>query len=197
MLSNKQKGFSLVEMVVVLAIFSIITGVVIANIPKLRNKTSIDLVAQSMALHIRGAQVYGIGTRQINRSGVGETPKSFGIHFDHSKPKQFLLFADTTANKEYDGNFDCAGQNNDECVEIYNLKNISLESILDDEKSLINEPIDIVYTRPSSEANFCKSGNCGNSYSHIAIELVNIDGDSRLIEVWRNGQIAVKKPNDE
>lgn len=55
---NLSDGFSLLEMIVVIAIFLIITAVVIVDIPNFRGKSTLDLTVGEVATYIRGAQVY-------------------------------------------------------------------------------------------------------------------------------------------
>ncbi|HNZ55584.1 MAG TPA: type II secretion system protein [Candidatus Paceibacterota bacterium] len=60
MFSKKsQQGFSLLELMVVIAIFLIITAVVMADIPGIGRKGALDLTAQEVAGCVRAAQVYG------------------------------------------------------------------------------------------------------------------------------------------
>ena len=59
---NWRAGFSLIEMLVVVSIFTIVTAVVLANLPSFRDKSSLDLVAQEIAIQIRGAQTYAMST---------------------------------------------------------------------------------------------------------------------------------------
>ncbi|KKS77556.1 MAG: hypothetical protein UV64_C0006G0011 [Parcubacteria group bacterium GW2011_GWC1_43_11b] len=66
-------GFTLFEMIVVIAIFTIVTGIVLANLPGFRSKTSLDLMAQEVALQIRGAQLYAMNTLVGNTGGSADT----------------------------------------------------------------------------------------------------------------------------
>ena len=54
---KKTAGFTLIEMIVVIAIFGIVTTIILANLPTFRDRSSLDLVAQEVAINIRGAQV--------------------------------------------------------------------------------------------------------------------------------------------
>src|SRR3989338_9771847 len=77
--STTRRGFSLIEMMVVLTIFGIMTAVVLANLPAFRDKTALDLIAQEIATTIRQAQVYGIGTRS---AGSSSNFSAYGIYFN-------------------------------------------------------------------------------------------------------------------
>ena len=60
---SAKAGFTMVEMLVVIAIFGIVTTILLFNLPTFRNQASLDLVAQEVAITIRGAQVFGGGGR--------------------------------------------------------------------------------------------------------------------------------------
>ncbi|OJI08261.1 MAG: hypothetical protein COX02_01870 [Candidatus Vogelbacteria bacterium CG22_combo_CG10-13_8_21_14_all_37_9] len=70
---NWRAGFSLIEMLVVVSIFTIVTAVVLANLPSFRDKSSLDLVAQEIAIQIRGAQTYAMSTLYDTNPNALET----------------------------------------------------------------------------------------------------------------------------
>ncbi|HDQ16662.1 MAG TPA: type II secretion system protein, partial [Candidatus Vogelbacteria bacterium] len=61
LLKFKKRGFTLIEMLVAVAIFFIVTGAILINIPQFRNRVNIDLIAGEVSLYIRSAQVYAMG----------------------------------------------------------------------------------------------------------------------------------------
>ena len=203
---NKKAGFTLIEMVVVLAIFGIITAILVPNIPQLRDKTSVDLVAQSVALHIRGAQVYGIGTRVDSGVSGGVNFRS-GIHFAADRPNSsFLLFASNTSDPYTGTAGNC--EISDGCIESYSLRKVEIVDICyyddsdDDSGSSTCQPIgdseavDVTYLRPSSEASFCihSGGSCQSNVSRISVTLqssVRVE-EEKVITIWKNGQISVE-----
>jgi hypothetical protein len=78
------------ELVVVVAIIVTVSGVILANLPAFRSKISLDLIAEEVAITIRQAQVYGIGTREFGERNF----PSHGIYFNQATPERFVLFAD-------------------------------------------------------------------------------------------------------
>ena len=192
-------GFTLIEMLVVISIFTIMTGVVLANLPNFRERTALQLVAQKMSLTIREAQVYGVG---VKSSGVNVFP-SHGIIFGPvaSNKKSYVLFADDyppgppIGNNKYDsGNnelvtkYDLTGT-----VEIQHLDTClsSLSCVSQDSAGL-----NIVFDRPKTEANFTDSSGVvipSTSYVNITVASSR-SGETRIIQVWNTGQISVKTP---
>lgn len=82
-INNSSRGFSLLELMVVIAIFAIMTGILVADLPNFREKSSLDLTVSEVATYIRGAQVYG--SAQV---GAGAGPVSYEIKID----KNFSTF---------------------------------------------------------------------------------------------------------
>jgi prepilin-type N-terminal cleavage/methylation domain-containing protein len=134
------KGMTLVELLVVLSIFAIISMTVAFNYGNYKSTTSTNVLAQNVALSIREAQGYAMGVKSAYVDGSNIFP-GYGVHFNPSasglisgSSKSFILFADippddvTPANLEYDfpqGNGEdesrCDGSvlgNNNECISV-------------------------------------------------------------------------------
>lgn len=92
---------------VVVAIFLIIMGVILVNLPNLREQKVLDLVAQEVVTTVRQVQIYGVSSKKFNTAYP-----AYGVHFDQAVPNQFKTFADTNENKTYNG----SGEN----LETYN-----------------------------------------------------------------------------
>lgn len=188
---NSKDGFSLVEMLVVISIFLIITGIIMANLPRFRNRASLDLVSQDIALTIRQAQVFGLGSRQFS-----DEFRAFGVHFDDptnpDNRKSFILFGDKSNNFKYDGD-DCKGEST-ECIEKYRVEG-GLE-IIDTcysagggDTAIPDNNLDIVFKRPNPEPII--EGVPG-SYERVKIILqATRSGETRSINVWSTGQMSV------
>ena len=191
------RGFTLVEMIVVISIFTIMTGVVLANLPQFRERTALQLVAQKMAITIREAQVYGVGVKSF-----GTEFPSHGIYFyptigASNNLKSYVLFADdpsSSNNNKYDPpnekvtQYDLTGT-----VEIQTIETCSSSSSCTPQAGGMN----IVFDRPKTEANFTdpSSGAPISSASYANIIIVsNRSLETRTIQVWNTGQISVKSP---
>ena len=82
----------MIEMLVVLAIISIITLVVITSQSAFNRTLLLANAAYDVALTMRSAQSYGVGSRV----GAGISRAGYGLSFDRSKPNSFVFFADST-----------------------------------------------------------------------------------------------------
>lgn len=84
-------GFTLIELMVVLAIVISITGVVFTSQSSFNKTLVLANTAYDVALTIRSAEMYGLGNRAIG----GATNIGYGINFQKAVPGIFTLFADT------------------------------------------------------------------------------------------------------
>lgn len=213
---NKQnRGVTLVELIVVVFIFTIISSITIFNYSNFRSSASIQNLADDIALSVRKAQGYAIGVRGYNSVFSG-----YGIHFTlKNRPetiysgsnKSFILFANIQNLKTYNYstlNPTCGNPSvENECLEILNI--ISNDSIVGIKIGLDNNDaieatkegtLDIFFNRPNPEPTFCyndgvadiqDSCDYGSSISYISIKIMNEDGVYKEISVWNNGQISV------
>ena len=210
-------GISLVELLVVISIFFIISTIVLFSYGKSSSATSIQNLADDIALTIRKAQSYAIGVRGIDS---GNFSGAYGIHFRGSNgadqysgsDKSFILFVNLDGNNKYDYNKNnpiCGSPvSGNECLEILNIlssnsiKTISLFS--SNRKKIIgaSASLDVFFKRPNPEPTFCYHFSANNNscrllnneeISHVVIKIVN-DNDSssfKNITIWNNGQISV------
>jgi prepilin-type N-terminal cleavage/methylation domain-containing protein len=102
-----QKGITLIEMMVAVGIFSIISAVVLFNYANFNSNLLVTNLAYEIALSIRQAQVYGLSVKQQ----VGEsdsTKYAYGVYFsvdagNTEREDSFTLYADAVSNNRYDG----------------------------------------------------------------------------------------------
>lgn len=86
-----RRGFTLIELLVVLAIIAIITAVVLTSQSAFNKTLVLANTAYDVALTLRYAETYGIGSRSF-----GTTPNTgYGLHFMSGTSGSFTLFADT------------------------------------------------------------------------------------------------------
>lgn len=102
-------GFSLIELMVTITIFIMITSVTMTNYPRFSNKLSLDLLAQDIALSLRQAQISGSSVLGVRgAAGQSRVFGAYGIHLESPDPvitnKYFyILFADISNLLRYDG----------------------------------------------------------------------------------------------
>ena len=213
---NNEQGFTLIEFIVVLVIFSIMSGTSLFNYNQYRNNIEITNIAQDVALTIRQAQVYGISAADEFEGGTGENTFGFfgsdndpsSITEDRSirgfaidiKSQEIILFEDLNRSFSYE-------PQNDRVIDVRRIlaRNTNMSACLfasDDpvdpgncsEEVTINTNgdtiVSIAFERPYPDA-FIHFEN--TQYSHVLIELKDNAGNNlRYIEVNPIGNISVK-----
>tara|TARA_Y100000031_G_scaffold150898_2_gene191139 strand:+ start:55555 stop:56157 length:603 start_codon:yes stop_codon:yes gene_type:complete len=181
-------GFSLVELLVTVSIFVVITGIVLINFPSFSSKIALENLANEIALAVRQAQVFGIASREFG-IGSGIFP-THGAHFDSAQTTTFFIYADTNDNSKYDGDA--------ELLETFTVRRRNYISELcgfqfSDSICTPLTKLDITFSRPDPEPTILGTTDTGEAnYSYATITIKSPPGNTRMVTVWSNGQIAIQ-----
>ena len=97
-LLRKDEGFTLVELMVTVAVFGVVSSVILYNYSQFNTNILITNYAYDVGLSIRKAQVYGVSVRQNVASSIqNDFSGSYGVHFDFTVtpvPASFVFFSD-------------------------------------------------------------------------------------------------------
>lgn len=85
-------GFTLIELLVVLAIITIISAIVLTSQSTFNKTIVLANTAYDIALTIRSAESYGLGSRVLS---LGAVNTGYGINFQKAMQTSFTLFADS------------------------------------------------------------------------------------------------------
>lgn len=194
----KQRGFSLVELIVVVAIFIVLTSVILFNQNKFSSDVAVGNLAYDIALQIRKAQVYGLLVREDMSSGGGFN-NGYGINFMTRSDGEiyFILFTDVNNNGVFDSSID-------ETISTFNIEqgntiaDICTDSSTDPERCFSSNGglnityASIVFKRPDPDAIIRDSRNSTRK-SQIEITVNSALGDTtKYISVLNTGQISVR-----
>jgi prepilin-type N-terminal cleavage/methylation domain-containing protein len=186
------KGFTLVELMVTVGIFVMITGLLIAKYGNFNNGILLTNLAYDVALTIRTAQAYGLNVQSKptdTLSFSSDFDGIYGVHFEKNTTS-FILFAD----KNGDGIYDPAKEH----VSTTNIKGgskISEVCAASRASCVSRASIDITFKRPEPVAIIKGTSAEGvteknNSYAEVTVS--SRDGVTKVITVSSIGQIAVK-----
>ena len=196
-----QAGFTLVELLVTITIFVILTGIVLFNQTKFNSTILLTNLAYDTALTIRQAQTYGINIKEFNGSG---NFLPYGVHFETgANNKSFILFADTSYVQGTDLVHVFASPTQATCltaygcVSRYNITRGNYISKLCSTGPARSEDctvtkLDILFQRPNPDAKIYANGDAGTENVQARIFLSSSDNSStREIDVQANGLIQI------
>jgi len=194
---QNSRGFSMVELMVTVSIFVVITGIVLVKNSGFNSSIRLTNLAYEVGLKIREAQTYGVSVKEFG-VGTGTFTVAYGVHFQKTSPTVFQFFGDANGNMSYDaGNefideLSMVGGNRIKkmCV----LSSSGAESCSD---TGLMDNLVILFQRPKFEAIIIpRSGGAKlpGSYQSASIVVSSSDGVSeRTIGVHATGQITVTK----
>lgn len=199
--ASSRRGFTLVEMLVVIFIISVISAVALMSGRQFDSSVFLTDTAYEVSLAIREAQSYGINVRGAG-GDAGTFRTGYGIEFDNGNKTQFVLFADAFEPSGESGNG--IKDSGEEAINTYALKRgltigrLCVYNSGNSEKCSgggINM-VTVVFTRPNPEptikptpaSGFCRNDKC----SRAEITITTKDEQQKTVVVYNTGQISVK-----
>jgi prepilin-type N-terminal cleavage/methylation domain-containing protein len=101
----KKKGFTVIELVVSVAIISMVTAIFLVNYRSVNRRSDLTMISQKLVTDIRIAQNYSLGLARYGLSGTSNIPSGgWGVYFDLQNygNNKYIIFADDNANGVYD-----------------------------------------------------------------------------------------------
>jgi prepilin-type N-terminal cleavage/methylation domain-containing protein len=190
-------GFTLIELIVVMAIFTFLTTVILANNARFGGVILLENLAYDIGLSIRKAQVYGIAVRGF---GGSDFDLGYGIHFDSATPTTYVLFGDVYPTGAGNGLYESDQGELVESITMqggFRVANVCATAGGGAEESCGLGTLDIFFRRPEPDAYISANGVSGvvdqaalQQQGRILLESPRGDQISVVIEA--TGQIAVQ-----
>lgn len=192
----REGGFTLIELVAVIAVMVIISGVLLVNYTKFGNSVLLTNLAYDISLSIRQAQQFGTAVRGTT-SGSFNT--GYGVRFTKADTTHYSLFADTNRDHVYEND---GVSPDDVVVETYAIRRgSSIQKFCGTPASAPEEcspdisHLDIVFDRPrpGSISDAFISSNIRPDYVSARIFVENPQVEKiREVIVESTGQISVQ-----
>lgn len=185
-----QSGFTVVELVVSVAIFAFMTAFLVSKYGNFNENILLTNVAYDVALAYRTAQTYGLNVKSTPNSGTGERFSSqfnlaYGIHADRGGTT-FTFFADGNGDKKY------TTSSSDVILLTNTLTNGIVVSDLELGNGTTytsNAVLDVTFKRP--DPNAVISGDSGVLHSYAEILLRKGTSSIKKVIISTTGQISV------
>jgi len=190
-LEKRGSGFTVVELVVVVAIFTFISALVLINFSGFNNRILVNNLAYDIALSIRKAQTFGLNVREVG-TGTGQFSAGYGVFFNNNNTR-YIFFADLNKNKVYNST-------NSELLESFTIRGgntiLKICGLSSNETETCNDTgsisnLHITFTRPNPEA-VIKSTSPAFDWAGARIYIVSQKGVERSITVRSTGQISIE-----
>lgn len=195
--AQKSAGFTLLELMVVGAVFALLSAIVLANNSRFGNVIVLQNLAHDMGLTIREAQVYGISVKRCDSTEVtgctteNQFKLAYGMHFVQNSAN-YQLFADLDASGAY---------TSEETVKDlviaggYRVSDMCLRTSASSDDTCGQSELNIVFLRPEPDA--CINGvfvdsRCVSNFVRAKIIVASNRDDHATIIVERSGQISVQ-----
>ncbi len=212
---NYSRGFTLIEMLVVLAIITIITTIAVTSQSSFNQTLLLTNAAYDLGINVRQAESYGVSSRAFLSGGVSTVNAGYGLDFTSGNLGAYTLFADIarggtipswcpvgSAGTPDAKPGDCLYESGfGEAVQTYTFtRGFSLSKFCGlatgTQTTLCSganlDGLDIVFIRPNTEA--IMTGRKGGTYwqlSSVIVYLTSPQGGMRCIRVSNAGEISV------
>lgn len=99
---NSEKGITLVEIMVAIAIITLFSMILIADYPKIKRQFALSRAVYKFAQDLRKTQDLGLSGVQLkNGAGNMVNAKGYGIYINLPASKQYTIYADTYVPTDY------------------------------------------------------------------------------------------------
>ncbi|MFA5996924.1 MAG: type II secretion system protein [Candidatus Paceibacterota bacterium] len=188
----RNRAFTLVEILIVIGVFMLLTGVVLSNYRNYDSNALFANASENIVLALRQAQVYGAGAKgsgTVCAGGVTTFDCSYGVHFSQGA-NGVVVFADLNSNRVYDNGIDANLQN----VSVNWTNNIAITELSCGGTPCSYNIANVTFRRPNPDAFIAESvENPIISFSFVSITISDsISGRTAVVKITKAGQISIQ-----
>ncbi len=196
LIHDSRRGFSLLEVMIVLGIVTSISALILVSFPAVSQSINLQRSSRAMALALRKAQNMAFAVRPIEVApGARRTPFSFGVHWNRATmPDTYVIFADFFPSGSPNGRYDGGAGSTDMIVETVRLEpGIAFGNItcMLGGTDQCGDVLNIVFSVPDAQTQI---GNASQTVGESAELVLTGRGGliARKITVRTTGQIQVE-----
>ncbi len=189
-LASYSRGFTMVEIVIILAIIIIVSAIVLVNFPSVSANINLQKTVQQFALKLRQTQNQALAVRPVQGPLGPIISPAVGIYITTADPKHYIVFADVCPaspdnNKIYDDGCDII-------IETVNVEPGVKITGLVDELGQSQSAVSIAYTAPEAQAFISNTaGPIGEQV--LAIFRTEAGNLARSVCARSSGQVAIEQ----
>ncbi len=187
-------GFTLTELIVVVAIATVLMTALVFQQSKWNDKLSVSTQTYEMGLMFRQAQVFGLGVREYMSGSGDKFGQGYGLHVDIGTTDRYIFFADRNNNQKFDSGeaietkvFSKGVNINRICGYVSNSQTCSPSNGL--------HKVSVVFVRPEPKAALFFQNNGGNQLNSFGppfdVYVRSANGSENSIRVNTNGYISI------
>jgi len=184
----RRAGFTMVELLVVIGITVVIATMSLSAYPNFARTTDFQNVLLDVALTLREAQVFGLGTREADAGGVDAFDVAYGVRFSVNDAT-LIFFIDRNDDGIYNGSL--SGESFREFVlrPSFTINRLCVEPAC----FTPVDTLDITFKRPNPNARVTiDGGGTFILFPEARIEMRSPQGDLKSILVLPTGQISLE-----
>ena len=188
--TRASRGFTLVELMVTIGIFTMMTGVVLSKYGTFDTNAKFANVSEDIVLALRQAQVYGVGSKAYSAvCGTGSVfTCPYGVYFS-TTGNSAIVFADINTDRVFS-----AGEDAGLAGAAVNWgTSIVVDSLLCDGGPCALGAAYVTFNRPNPDAFIANAANQAVSYGVLSIALRDtITGKTATVTIRSSGQISLQ-----
>ena len=174
--STRQGGFTLIELMISIAILIIMTTTMLIRQRQIDSIVRVRNVATEIAQMVRQAQVYGINRRTEDSSNAFAST-TYGVYFDISNNQEIILFKDKNGDKLYSSG-EMVNEESQKLPNKVEIKNIYC--VNSGSSRVTKNKLHISFTRPFPDAELVFVPGCGTGVKEAVIRIGDTSGDPKI-----------------